>query len=447
MTTTWQSETYRGSRDAFRKPTRPPLEMPVLFQLADLRVPDIKPAPLPSVPAVSIPPAPPLEAVVAPEPPAAEPVPAEPVHDEPLQRAILKFEAVDPEPVVAEEPQAKSPASEIPWETTEAESKVTPLGGAPAVEASATATETESTSPVPAIIDSVTSEVVPPADAAAPTPRERAEQRSKSRQAVTPKRDWMRTHGKFIAVGFIIALIATIYMAQNGDEPAPANPDSVSANADEPTGGEREPSLTEVPAAKEPIPVVEHQPSGALASDTSPATDTAIEAHAELHPPPSGGIVKEPTDIGEVADAKSLFPWKDVAETRVASKPDDGRARTEAKPPQPEAPALSETTPTEGPADAPADADADTSAEETPSIYGPPSSANREPVGEPARGGPELNAPTTYPVTNPSSFRITEPPPARPNAGQSRATPASYDHLPPTRTSGPRHERTGSGLY
>jgi hypothetical protein len=447
MTTTWQSETHRGSRDAFRKPARPPLEMPVLFQLADLSGQQIKSAPLPSVSALAAPSAPVVEPVFVPEPPAAEPV-QEPVRDEPLQPAVLKFEALDPEPVVSEEPQAKSPASEIRLETRETEAKVTSSESAPAIEmlstptAKETESETESSSPAPPISDSVTSEVVPPADAAAPTPRERAELRTKSRQAAPPKSDWMRTHGKFIAVGFIIALIATIYTAQNGDEPAPANPDSVSASADESADGERESNLTEVPAAQDSIPVVEHQPSGALARDTSPATD-AVEAHAELHPPQSGGIVKEPVDVGEVADAKSLFPWKDAAETRVAAKPDDGRAKTGTKPLESAAPPSSEPAPTEARSDAPADAPA----EETPSIYGPPSSSNREPVGEPAGGAPELNAPTTYPVTNPSSFRIHEPPQARPNVGQTRATPASYDHVPPPRTSGPRHERTGSGLY
>jgi hypothetical protein len=439
MTTTWQSDTRRGSRDAFRKPARPPLEMPVLFQLADLRVQDTRPAPPPSAPAVSIPPAPPIEAVFVPEPPAAESVQAEPP-----QPAVFKFEPLDPEPVVSEKPQATSLASEIPSVTTETEAKNTSIDSVPAVEALATATEAEkeSSSPVSPISDSVTNEVVPHADAAAPTPRERAEQRSKSRQAVSPKTDWMRTHGKFIAVGFIIALIATIYMAQNGDEPAPANPDSVSANADESTEGERESSLTQGPAAKESIPVVEHEPSGSLAGDTSPATDAVIDAHAELHPPPSGGIVKEPTDVDEVADAKSLFPWKDAAETRVAAKPDDGRAKRETRPPPSEAPAFSKPAPTDEPAAA--------VMEETPSVYGPPNSANREPAksaAEPESGGPELNAPATYPVTNPSSFRITEPTQARPNVGPSRATPASYDHVPPTRTSGPRHERTGSGLY
>lgn len=439
MTTTWESDTRRNSRDVFRKPARPPLEMPVLFQLADLSVQQIKAAPLPSVLALSVPAAPqpavPAEAVVAPETPAVEPV-----HDEPLQPAILKFEVLDPEPVVAEEPPAKLPASDILLETTQTEIKTTSIDNVPAIEATATVTETAteaiSSSPAPALGDSVTTEVVPPADAPVPTQRDRAEQRTKARKQAPPKSDWMRTHGKFIAVGFIIALIATIYMAQNGDEPAPANPDSVGASAADKLGvGERESSLADVPAAKESVPVEGHQPAETLAVETSPASVPAIEAHAELHPPPSGGIVKEPADIGEVADAKSLFPWKDATQTRVAAKPDDGRAKPATKPLEPEAPALSKPAAT------------DASAEEAPSIYGPPGSANRGPGAEPASGDPQLNAPTTYPVTNPSSFRVLEPPQARPNVGQTGATPASYDQTPQPRTSGPRHERTGSGLY
>ena len=70
---------------------------------------------------------------------------------------------------------------------------------------------------------------------AAPTPRERTEQkaRTKGRQTAPPGSDWMRTHGKYIAVGFVFALIATIYMARSGDEPAPAHRDAAATSADE----------------------------------------------------------------------------------------------------------------------------------------------------------------------------------------------------------------------
>ena len=435
MTTSLQTDPRRASRDAFRKPGRLPLEMPVLFQLADLSVQQVKAAPLPSVPAPIIPPAPLVEAVVV---PAALPVIAP--QEEPLHLEVPKFEVLNPEPVVVEVPrvelsQAEAPREELIPAAAETENKHA-AGGDLVTEPAA-----DSMPSVSATSQTSATDTSPPLEATAPTPRAPTEQRWKSRQPVSAHGDWMRTHGKFIAVAFVIALIATIYMAQNGDEPAPANPDAAaSASTDgeaKSVADETASGSTDSHAAKESIPVVEHQRPGGLAGETSPAASVADHAHAELHPPLGHGTIQEPIDVREMADAKSLFPWKDADQTRVASKPDDGRAKPEpgATPPKPEAPPLTEPTPTEGPTD------------ETPSIYGPPSSVNREPAAQPANGGPQLPAPAAYPVTNQSSYRTFEPPQARPNAGQQRATPASFDNAPPPRTSGPRHERTGSGLY
>ena len=57
MTTSLQTDPRRTARDAFRKPGRPPLEMPVLFQLADLSPQHVKVAPPKVLAAVVEPPA------------------------------------------------------------------------------------------------------------------------------------------------------------------------------------------------------------------------------------------------------------------------------------------------------------------------------------------------------------------------------------------------------
>src|SRR5206468_1211795 len=135
-------------------------------------------------------------------------------------------------------------------------------------------------------------------------------------------------------------------------------------------------------------------------------------------------------------DSKSLFPWKEAGETRVAAKPEEKVAK-------PQAEAKSH--------------ELNTNVKEEPSVYGPPGSGPQEEEVQQATGEmPQGKSPGSYPETNPGTYRDFEPPPSRPAtappAPSQRAAPASYqpgtpNNVPPTRTSGPRYERTGSGLY
>ncbi|MBC7855005.1 MAG: hypothetical protein IAF94_16360 [Pirellulaceae bacterium] len=453
MTTTLQTDPRRTARDAFRKPGRPPLEMPVLFQLADMSVHHGKlapPGPTQVVapvaePVIVAPPTPIVELALAKVPQEVDP----PTKETPTIAAtevdtpVLEILTAQPqpEPVV---PQAVVEATK-----TDDFMGVELKAEAPTPEAEEPSTEVAAI-PTAGSEASVT-DVTPPAEATAPSPRDRTEQRTRNRQPASGHSEWMRTHGKYIAVVFVFALIATIYLAQNGDEPSPANPNaasSTSAEAAANTPGESETKVTDAHSAKESVPVALHNHSPSLLDESSPALgNPAAEAHAHLHAPQGGHTIKEPAQPTEVADSKSLFPWQEAGQTRIASKPEDGRAK-------PQAESTLKGPNAEVREEAPK---GESLVEETPSIYGPPGHqidpANEQTSGE----GPQLNGPSGYPTTNPNRFREFEPPtsrtaPAQPPVTSQRATPASYQPgspniAPPSRTSGPRYERTGSGLY
>jgi hypothetical protein len=270
----------------------------------------------------------------------------------------------------------------------------------------------------------------------------------------------MRTHGKFIAVGFVIALIATIYMAQNGDEPSPPQriPSAQQAEAGK-TPANGGPANTPSQAAAEALPLKERDASPSLLSEANPAAAANHgEPRAELQAPDSKNVIKEPTTASEVADSKSLFPWKDSADPRVASKPESPRAKQPAASQAPR----SEYAPPAG-----------NNAGDPPSIYGPAGSATEQnrveavnpraeqpaSLQQPAAGeGSQSNSPALYPVTHQSTFRDFGSPPAKNNSASSASAtqpanpvssqnPGSNQNPQQPRTSGPRYERTGSGLY
>jgi hypothetical protein len=480
MTTSLQTDPRRAARDAVRKPPRRPLEMPVLFQLADLSLPRAKAA-LSSAPQAAV--VEPVTTLAAPEiiapvvtPPTAaiaEPVTIEPPKTESPKSPKREIPPVEtlplesPQAVISQvEPQSSPTAPLVVAEET----KTAPLvaretkSEAPAIAESASIkTVAESTPSIAAAVTSSATDTTPPKEPMAPSPRERAEQRAKNRQPIPASNDWMRTHGKFIAVGFVIALIATIYMAQNGDEPTPANPNAgaASAKADAkapPAENEAESKITDAHTAKESVVTTGHDHSPGLLKETNPAEEhSPAEAHAELPVPTTGDAAKEPVGERDAADSKSLFPWKEPAEARVASKPDNGRSNIQLNPhvTEPKTKAKDEAPAEELPAEGtPAE---ESPAEEAPSLYGPPSSQRQAPAAmQPASLGQRVGTPPGYPVTSENSYREYEPPqnraaPAQPRA-TSQATPASYqpgtpNNVPPTRTSGPRNERTGSGLY
>jgi hypothetical protein len=442
MTTLLQTDPRRAARDASRKPLRP-LEMPVLFQLADLSHFQVKVTPPSSNPSV------PERQVIS--SPAESPDPV--VQGAPPEREISRVEQATAE-IPSVEVAPVEPLPEPAAHTLAVEEIVTPPTMTPVmpVEDPVIEKTAETTIEVATAVAISATEATPPQEPNSPTPRERAEQRAKSRQPVSSNNDWMRTHGKYIAVGFIVALIATIYLAQSGDEPPPANPNStVSANAEpkvpEPLPvSEAEAKITDAHTARESIPAPGGGRSPALVKEANLANEQSpAEAHAELHSPALNNTVKEPSEPVDVAESKTLFPWKDSGENRVASKPGESRSNMQLNP---------HVTNRQSPS--PAVVPENESQGVAPSVYGPPGNQPQEPSAEEPAAA-EQNAPSNYPATNPSSFGEYQPSQNRPattppRASSPRATPASYEpatsnNVPPTRTSGPRNERTGSGLY
>ncbi|MCE9528458.1 MAG: hypothetical protein K8R36_20640, partial [Planctomycetales bacterium] len=405
MTTSLQTDPRRAARDAVRKPPRRPLEMPVLFQLADLSLPRAKSAPSSAPPAAVVEPVttPVLPEIIVPvvAPPAApSSAIAEPAVIEPLKaespkspkREIPQVETLPLESPRAMISQVEPQLSPVAPTVVAEETKIAPLvaeesKSAPDIADSAsTKGVAESIPNITAAATSSATDTTPPSEPTALSPRERAEQRAKNRQPVPASNDWMRTHGKFIAVGFVIALIVTIYMAQNGDEPAPANPAAAAARAKAeakapPAENEAESKITDAHTAKESVATAGHDHSPGLLKEASPAEEhSPAEARAELPVPTTRDTAKEPAGESDVADSKSLFPWKEPAEARVASKPNDGRSNVQFNPhvTEPKTKAKEEV-PAAGPpaAEPPVE---ETPAEEAPSVYGPPSSQRQVPA-------------------------------------------------------------------
>jgi hypothetical protein len=280
----------------------------------------------------------------------------------------------------------------------------------------ATKKETPVSTTAPAVETIVTAAATPAAEK--PSPASLRRQRAEARQAKVEGKsgDWLSTHGKVIAICFVIALIGTIYLARrNRGSSAPAPSIETPDLAVEVPGEHKQDSHDHKPAeAANTAPRLVEAPSHPLDATPSPATTVAPSAPdatntAELQSPvvPNAGQSTTPPS------SEPLFPWQ--TDPRLATRPDA----------------------------APANA--------------PTASAQPNNVAPTA---PTLNAPT-YPETNLRDAPLLPPaPPANsapaPNypapgngqGGSSGRVPASFS--PASFTSAPggnRYERTGSGLY
>jgi hypothetical protein len=163
MTTSLQTDPRRTARDAFRKPGRPPLEMPVLFQLADLTLLHLKVAPPKALAAVVEPPA--LPEIIAPSGPIAEAAaPIEPP----------KVEAAKEETPSPEAPAAEAPKLEVPQVETQPELIAPQVATEPKEEALIADEKTaDSQASVPETSEPSPTDVTPPQDPTAPSLRQR----------------------------------------------------------------------------------------------------------------------------------------------------------------------------------------------------------------------------------------------------------------------------------
>ena len=284
-------------------------------------------------------------------------------------------------------------------------------------------------------ISSSSTEASPPPPADSPTIRERAQMRQRRQQAAA-KGDWFQTQGKYILVVFLLGLIVTIFVARGKDD-SPQSPvrqpiESRLAVEAETPADDRRPAV-EPPSMAEQMDITpaEGPPAIATAESSSDPLADVNPAHgadslSEFVEPPTPGVATDGPQVtlqAPQASAPSPAPPSAAApsdeslftfssEPRVASRPQPEPSRTDAPLPQanPHFPGPTAATPPSGETDA---------------------------------------APGGYPVTDPSTYRGYRSPSPPPPPAPSGAAPASYERRVPTapRPSGPRYERTGSGLY
>jgi hypothetical protein len=243
------------------------------------------------------------------------------------------------------------------------------------------------------------------------TLRQRAHERRQKRQKSPGKDDWFSTQGKFILIGFLVALVATIYIARtnrNSAEPPVARQPA----------HQRRAAASKL-ATESPAPPPAKQSDANLPRSSGPATSItsvrpaetspAGESRTALHPPTIPQLAQEPAASSPADD--SLFPWARPEEPRTATAGDDLRSadlRSATVAPSP-APSTSPPLSTQ-----------------------PPTLPSHQPQ---------------YPSTAyPGDYRSPAPPalPSAPAFGPAASQP-SY---PTTNSaSGYRYERTGSGFH
>jgi hypothetical protein len=401
---------------SFASSTGDGLEMPVLFQLADqsqskVLTPPARPKP---------------ERKTAPQDVSPAPGESAPPH------------------AAKSEPPARPAAEPI-------------AAGAAAAAASVPAASSPLTAPaVPAAADQpLLARVVGAAEPAAaplpdsPTIRERAQLRQR-RQAAA-KGDWFQTQGKYIVVVFLVALVGTIYAAHLHDDSPP--PPAIEAHtrdlASDAAGPLSEPEPTAVAQSAQPQVTAETdanpqtgenpaEPAADAVAETNPAAGAEAPAGSADDSPGASSAAVESPQVNlqapiasqeqspvEPPPDESLFPWANRQEQRVASRP------------QPETAPSSVPMPRSNPHYQPRPPTAGAAA--------PIPQAQQSTTGAPAAEQP---AAAVYPVTDPATYRSFQAEAPRWPA-PSGAAPATYENRVPTvsRPSGPRYERTGSGLY
>jgi len=269
---------------------------------------------------------------------------------------------------------------------------------------------------------------------------------------------WFATHGKYIAIGFVLALIGTIWVARSNRQQSnlgtAASPWKSPLADDRPSEPHASPSIT-IPAA------------GSAHSTVLVSADSQVE----LHPPTTSHLA-----AGAKGDGKDKlfdFPAK-APDERVATRPDGGtsdassssqksaaangveRPAPPVTPAPSGAPALSPAYPTTSPAAPPLSYPAAvTPSGSYPQTSAPPLVGPSLPVGPPplpAAGYPVApqgasGAVPDYRSQFPVPAGAAAPqPPAWPAAPSGANLPGQYQPFDNT-ARGPRNERTGSGNY
>lgn len=382
-------------------------ELPVLFHLMDVSRLKSPPAaasmpPLESYPDLKFAEAPLETAIAAPEPlPAANTTLPTPAIEAPACEV--------PGASVASEPVSETK------ETTAAEFTSVP-----------TANPDQDTTAQPSVSEGAERAVTATEPVA--TPRKETERRP-ARAKAPRGNEWFANQGRYIAIGFVLALIGTIFFARS-------NRGTTSTAAVQPHAHPGEAGQQVSASESKPATIVGDSPeksasetNAATPADASPAklADAAAgekAPQAELHPPTIPQLVREPVPSNQ-PDNKALFPWTEQPADRLSMRPDAPTATPVTAPPT-QYPVTA--------ASAPLAPSYPTTATPNSNLGAPP---QQQPVAQPDYRSPYMPAtPANSPP--PTSNQSFVPPTGGPGSA----------YLPSENTArGYRYERTGSGPY
>jgi len=270
------------------------------------------------------------------------------------------------------------------------------------------------------------------------TPRPRSKTAGKS--------DWFTTHGKYIAIAFVIALLGTIVLARLNRRAVPTLAEPKHSHPGE--AGHKL-TATKPPSQATIVGQVSqdqaHAKTASGIQETSPAQLAEPQPHTDLHPPTIPQLAVRPNteSTPEQPKDESLFPWAKTDE-RVATRPE----------PPTIAPAQEAPITPVPPSGAPSPANPEIAVPQYPVTATPePVYPTAGPAAPPAPGAAYSAPGPAYPTTStPNQYQFPAPAPApttQPASGPALAPPTGGSQYFPqdNSASGSRYERTGSGLY
>jgi hypothetical protein len=403
-----------GRRASQTGPERP--ELPILFHLMD----------------VSRPRAAAKDALAAPA--AAEPTKA--VETKPLVTAVAPLNVAAATLIVPATEVKTTPApglSAVRSEAVSAEVVESPFqtiaAAAKAPSESLPAAKSVAESAVAAVLES-TADV----NQSTATVRLKPKTVERRQRRTPPSEDWFASHGKFIAVGFVIALIGTVYYARTNRQQA------TTAKAEGATQS----------------PLVEMRPPESAPESATKSIQTVAavsDSKVELQPPSAPALIAGSSSSDKATGDKLFdFPATAKAEQRIAARPTSAPAETRNE----QSPAPSDTAasaaalaPAYPVTTSPASYPSTTAA---PSAYPQTSAAAPQRSTNPGPSNPEPNYRSQFPAQPPQQ---PVPQPAAPQQGAPPSgwapptgayAPSQYQPMNNT-ARGPRYEQTGSGHF
>lgn len=292
-------------------------EFPILFRIPDANIlAKLASDEKPSVPAPTAVASEALEAKSAPAlPPVAEN--KAPVETKPVSAAVVDAPA-------ARLPAEKSEKAAAPSASESLAKAADPFASRHRFGNAAPASAEPETSKLAAANTEQIKDTTPPAAATAPSPIERARLRERRQQeeAATPATEpnWFSSHGKYIAICFVVALIGTVCLARYKRDRAQKAPQMAREEAVAPEAATEKSAAISKPVDAN-IGAVKPTSGIAPAESTAPSLIPEVSpAGAETGP----DFTNSPAATEAPApDSKSLFPWKGTTSSdRTATKPE-----------------------------------------------------------------------------------------------------------------------------